>query len=274
MSQDNFGNRMKDYERMETGRRFMPGLPVYARIDGRSFSKFTKGMGRPYDLAMTNVMIDTVKSLVDETHACIGYTQSDEISLCWFADTYGEGQIFFDGKIQKMVSVLAALTTAYFIQHGLKVFPSRFDNKFPVFDARVFQLPNKVEGANAFLWREFDATKNSISMAARSVYSHKELDRKNGGEMQEMLWQKGINWNDYPASFKRGTYVQRKAMWVELDAATMAKIPEDKRPTGPVQRHEIATLELPPFATVTNRVAVIFDGDNPTVEETNDTDSK
>lgn len=263
-NQDLFGNRMKDYERMETGRKFMPGLPVYARIDGRSFSKFTKGMMRPYDIAMSNAMVATTKYLVDETHACIGYTQSDEISLCWFIDTR-DGQIFFDGKIQKMVSVLAGLATARFNQYGRELWPDRFERALPVFDARVFQLPNKVECANAFLWREFDATKNSISMAARSIYSHKELHQKNGSEMQEMLWQIGINWNDYPASFKRGTYVQRKATWVELDAATLAKIPENKRPDGPVQRHEIATLDLPPFATVTNRVEVIFDGADPVV---------
>lgn len=263
---DNFGDRMKEYERQETARRFMPGVPVYARIDGRSFSKFTKGMMRPYDIAMSNAMIATTKYLVDQTHACVGYTQSDEISLCWLTET-SDSQIFFDGKIQKMVSILAAMATAKFSDYGRELWPDRFENMLPVFDARVFQLPSKVECANAFLWREFDATKNSISMAARSVYSHKELNKKNGSEMQEMLWQKDINWNDYPAFFKRGTFVQRKPKWVELDAETLAKIPEDHRPTGPVQRHEIVELDMPPFAKVINRVDVIFDGVGPIVGE-------
>ncbi len=165
-----------------------------------------------------------------------------------------------------MVSVLAGMATAKFNDCGRDLWPDRFEKMLPVFDARVFQLPNKVECANAFLWREFDATKNSISMAARSVYSHKELHQKNGSEMQEMLWQKGINWNDYPAFFKRGLYAQRKPKWVELDTEILAKIPEDHRPTGPVQRHEIVDLEMPPFVKVTNRVEVIFDGADPIVE--------
>lgn len=45
---DEFGNRMKLYERMEE-RRFMPLLPVVARLDGRCFSQLTRGMERPYD---------------------------------------------------------------------------------------------------------------------------------------------------------------------------------------------------------------------------------
>ena len=32
MNTDNFGDRMKGYEALETERRFMPLLPVYARI--------------------------------------------------------------------------------------------------------------------------------------------------------------------------------------------------------------------------------------------------
>lgn len=265
---DNFGDRMKEWERAETGRRFLPYLPVYARIDGRSFSKFTKGMDRPYDVLMSRAMIETAKYLVNETHARIGYTQSDEISLCWLAESI-DSEIFFNSKIQKMVSVLAAMATVKFNEMVTGFWPERV-KLLPVFDARVFQLPTKVEGANAFLWREFDATKNSISMAARSVYSHKELYKKTGGDMQEMLWQKDINWNDYPASFKRGTYVQRKAKWVELDEDTLAQIPEDRLPIGPVQRHEIVELKMPPFVKVTNRVDVIFDGADPIVEGESD----
>lgn len=44
---ETFGDRMKTYESIETGRKFIPLLPVYARIDGRCFSKFTRDMDRP-----------------------------------------------------------------------------------------------------------------------------------------------------------------------------------------------------------------------------------
>src|ERR1700761_6891397 len=92
---DDFGDRMKQvYEAPETERRFLPMLPIYARLDGRSFSRLTKDMARPYDVRMSDAMVDTTKYLVGETHALIGYTQSDEISLVWFYPSFNSGMMF------------------------------------------------------------------------------------------------------------------------------------------------------------------------------------
>src|SRR4051794_20634453 len=208
MRKDDFGDRMKAYEAAETERYFMPLLPIYARIDGRSLSGFTSGLDRPYDLRITRAMVETVKFLVEETHARIGYTQSDEISLVWQQDRY-DSEVLFGGKVQKLVSVLAALASVRFnhaclAEDGLR---ERAEKMMPTFDCRVFQLPNRTEAANAFLWREKDATKNAVSMAARSFYPHKQLHGKSSSEMQEMIFQKGRNFNDYPTFFKRGTFV-------------------------------------------------------------------
>ena len=76
------------------------------------------------------------------------------------------------------------------------------------FDARVFQVPHS-EINNYFLWRQQDATRNSIASVAQSMYSHKELFQKNTDQMQEMIFQKGVNWNDYAPYFKRGRVVKK-----------------------------------------------------------------
>lgn len=78
----------------------------------------------------------------------------------------------------------------------------------PVFDCRVWQVPSKEEAINNFMWRELDAKKNSISMSARTYYSHDELHGKTADEMQEMLWQKGVNWNNYPNFSSDGHILQ------------------------------------------------------------------
>jgi tRNA(His) 5'-end guanylyltransferase len=255
---------MKNYEGVEAKRRFMPLLPIYARIDGKSFSKFTKGMKRPYDADMSRAMVETTKYLVEQTNACMGYTQSDEISLVWYSDKI-DSQVFFDGRIQKMTSIVAAMTSVKFLTMMQELFPQKVVNTLPVFDCRVFQLPTKTEATNVFVWRERDATKNAISMAAQSVCSHKSLQNKNGNEMQEMMWQRGINFNDYPAFFKRGTFVQRRKVMKQLTAEELDRIPEKHRPTEPVLRTVVQTLDMPPFTKVTNREAVIFDGADPIV---------
>lgn len=129
---DALGDRLKSYERMETSQTFLKGVPVYARIDGRSFSKFTHGMERPYDERMSEIMKEVTRYLVEETGACTGYTQSDEISLGWWVPDL-KSDIFFGYKKQKMVSTLSALATAKFIQLALTEFPIDTDIKQHIF---------------------------------------------------------------------------------------------------------------------------------------------
>lgn len=106
-------------------------------------------------------------------------------------------ETLFKGKVFKLTSILASLSTGFFNKNISNFLPEKSD-LMPVFDCRVFNLPNVSEVVNYFNWREQDATKNSISMAAQAFYSHKELMGKNGSQKQEMLFQKGVNWNDYP----------------------------------------------------------------------------
>jgi len=213
---DEMGDRLKSYEAVEANRKLIPLLPVCIRLDGKNFSNFTKDLERPYDVNFHNFMVQTTHFLVDETQACIGYTQSDEISLILYSDKY-ESQIYFNGRIQKITSVLASLCSVKFYTSILKnedliesskVWKNKL-NKIPAFDCRIWNVPNKIEAVNTILWRELDATKNAISMAAQHYYSHSELMNKNSKEKQEMLFKKRINFNDYPDWFKRGTFIQK-----------------------------------------------------------------
>jgi tRNA(His) 5'-end guanylyltransferase len=77
-----------------------------------------------------------------------------------------------------------------------------------MFDARIFTIPDPIEVENYFIWRQKDAVRNSISMTAQSLYSHKELNGKSQSDMQELCFQKGTNWNDMPDGFKRGRTIR------------------------------------------------------------------
>ena len=101
-------------------------------------------------------------------------------------------------------------------------------------------------------------------MAARSYYSHKELDNKNGSEMQEMLFQKGVNWNDYPAFSKRGSFIQRRRNFRKFTSEELSLLPEKhearSNPELLVERTTYEVMEMPPFGKITNRPEVIFKG--------------
>lgn len=284
-TRDEMGDRLKDFEGVESDRRFMPLLPICVRLDGKCFSKFTKGLNRPFDERFHAIMVDTTRRLVSETNALVGYTQSDEISLIYYSDRY-DSQVFFDGRIQKMTSVLAAMCSVYFNHMVLNIAQDleklSIDKKdiiwsdkyllMPVFDCRSWNVPSKMEATNTILWREMDATKNAISMAARHYFSHKELMDKHGGEMQEMLFQKGINFNDYPDWFKRGTFIQRKKKMTRFSAEELEKLPAKHEakanPDLMIERSVVEIIRMPQFSKVINRVEVIFDGAEPLVSAT------
>jgi tRNA(His) 5'-end guanylyltransferase len=77
--------------------------------------------------------------------------------------------------------------------------------KGAMFDARCFSIP-KEEVCNYFIWRQQDATRNSIQMVGQANFSHRELQNKSCNEIQDMLMtQKNINWNDFDTVKKRGS---------------------------------------------------------------------
>ena len=259
---DLFGDRMKFYENQTCGIKLLPRIPVIARLDGKGFSKFTRGLRRPYDERLSNLMIELTKYLVKETNANCGYTQSDEITLMWYVDD-PKSSIYFDGRYFKMVSDLSAMASVFFNKKLLEYLPEKSD-KWPRFDCRVFNVPTLDEAVNTFLWREQDATKNSITMAASAFYSHKQLHKKNGSEKQEMLFEKGINWNDYPPFFKRGTYVQRKRILRKFTTDELEKLPKKhiarKNPDLMIERWVVDRIDLPPLMKINNKVDVIVFG--------------
>ena len=260
------GDRLKYYEGIEAGRVLIPHLPICVRVDGRAFHTFTRGMERPYDIKMSNSMIETMKYLVEKTDACIGYVQSDEISLI-LSDVKDP---MFGGRVQKLTSVIASMATAKFNQEIHKFYP---DKPLAEFDCRVWNVPSRTEAANTILWREFDATKNSIYMAARAYYSDKQLLNKNSSEKQDLLMEKGVNWNDYPVFFKRGSYAKRTTVQRTLTKEELDELPEHhnarKNPDLVVTRTEIKEIYMPVFSKVVNREAVIFDGAEPVIFDSN-----
>ena len=254
-------DRMTLYESQTTNRKLIPRLPYLVRMDGKNFSKFTKGLRKPYDERLSKLMIETTKYLVKETNANAGYTGSDEITLVFYNDNI-DSSMLFDGKIYKLETYFAALSSVYFYSRLSEFIPEKVE--LVTFDARVWNTPNLEEAANSFLSRERATTKNSISIAAEVFYSYNELLHKNGSEKQELLFQKGINWNDYPAFYKRGTYIQKKEKKGKIDYEDILNLPEKHaaraNPTLEITRNVVVELDLPPLDKISNKVDVLIFG--------------
>jgi len=158
-------------------------------------------MKKPWDPDMLYAMSRTTQVLCQEIQGCkLGYTQSDEISLLLtdFDSLNVNTQAWFDGNIQKMVSISASIATARFNRCMDHI------EKPAYFDSRVFTIPDTVEVANYFLWRMQDAVRNSRQMLAQSLFSHKELHGKSCAELLDMCLEKGHNWNELDSIKKQG----------------------------------------------------------------------
>ena len=256
--------RMKKYEDIEAQRILIPKLPICIRIDGRGFSKYTKGMTHPFDKNFTDSMIETTKFLIEETDAIIGYTQSDEISLI-LSDIK---EPLFKGRVSKLNSVIASMATAKFNELIHKYYPEK---PLAFFDCRAWNVPNRDEATNTLLWRYLDCIKNSISMAARSVFDEKELDNKKGNEKIKMLLDKGIDWHKYPSCFTYGTFARKETVQKKFTPEEIELLPPKhnarNNPDMLFSRNVINILDFKMFSKFENRKEVIFENAKPIIKE-------
>lgn len=218
---------MKEYYENIPKTKLMRRCPVALRIDGKAFHTFTKGFKRPFDDILNTTMQQTMKYLCENIQGCaLGYTQSDEITLILIDYQTLTTSAWFDYEVQKLCSVGASMATMRFNQEFRKqVLDYCGDHigldsdeaikysttlqqavtKGAMFDCRCFNVP-KEEVTNLILWRQLDATRNSIEMIGRAYFSHKELMYKNTDKIQDMLYKQfNVNWNDFPTKYKRGS---------------------------------------------------------------------
>ena len=232
---DDLGTRMKEFYEQVPKTRLVRRMPIAIRIDGKAFHTFTKGFRKPFDDILIKTMQETTKYLCENIQGCVlGYTQSDEITLILVDYQKLTSSAWFDYEVQKLCSISASMATMAFNkffernaenyiqncatdyeidglygkgtpEYQLCEIYQKAAEKGAMFDARCFNIP-KEEVTNLIYWRQLDATRNSIQMVGQANFSHKELQNKSCNDIQDMLHeQKGINWNDYPTVYKRGT---------------------------------------------------------------------
>ena len=229
------GKRMKQYESESLKEiKIEPYRPFIVRLDGRSFSKFTAGMRKPFDLNFTEAMMFTTEDLLTEFTAATGYTHSDEITIVFKEAISKEEHLkaekkathIFDGRVLKLLTVMSGYCSVRFNYHLIKIINKEPNlplysqsyieeiNKMKAsFDARLVLVPEENPGEliNHMIWRSLmDCERNAVSTYGRSHFSQKELDSKSKKEIIEMLKLKGINWeNDVPFILKHGVYLKK-----------------------------------------------------------------
>jgi tRNA(His) guanylyltransferase len=268
MNFETLGDWCKWLEKNFSNETTIPTLPVIIRLDGNNFHNWTKGLNRPFDEKLTELMVETTKFLVKETNAVVGYTQSDEITLILYSNNR-KSSIYNDGKKQKILSKLTSKCVDFFNSKRKELLPNH--DKVAIFDCRIYQTPTLHDACVQLLWRENDATRNSILMLADSLFGHKKCFNKNTSELQDMMMlEKSVNWNDLPVKYKRGTYVKRITTSTPFTIDELKDLPLNhnahKNPNLIIQRSVIKEIEYPIFSKIKNKEDVIFNDSKPITE--------
>jgi tRNA(His) 5'-end guanylyltransferase len=252
---DNLGNRMKDYEKRNQYY-LQKRTPVAIRVDMRAGHSFTKGFKRPFDNIFIKTMQDTAKYMCENIqNAIFSYIQSDEITIVLIDYATLNTESWFNYRTDKLCSISASMATMAFnrafaanvqgeiLDYKTSLVPQCVEiqqeigkyhstllaavKKGALFDSRVFNIP-KEEVTNLILWRQLDATRNSIQMVGQANFSHKELQNKTCNQIQDMLHEiKGINWNDYPTTQKRGSCCIKVTKQIHYDDSWDDSLPLD-----------------------------------------------
>ena len=202
MKFDEFDTKMRVYEQ-SLDQTVLPDLYLAARLDGRTFTKLTKEVCRfetPFDKRFRDLMVETVLHLMNCGFRIVyGFTESDEISLLLHPEdgTFGR-------KVRKINSTLAGEASAVF---------SLALGRVAVFDCRVIPLPNREKVQDYFIWRQEDAHRNALNAwcywmlrkeGSSKLEATRYLQGKTAAFKNELLFERGINFNDLPGWQKRG----------------------------------------------------------------------
>lgn len=194
--------------------RIMPSQRIYImRLDGRGFSRYTKGLTRPFDtdfMAAMNAI--TVELCREIGGSVLGYVQSDEVSIVFTDRPDERTQLWFGGRLNKWLSVSASIAAGTMS----RAFP---DKPVAMFDARVVEVESADDVADYLEWRAQDARKNAISMAAGTLFSHRQLTNVGTGERARMLEGTEFAVDKLPTGFLCGRLVTK------VDYTEMVTVP-------------------------------------------------
>ena len=158
---------------------------ISVRLDIRGFSRKSKLLfpEKKYNDKFGKAMTNTMYALMEETNACYGFSQSDEITIIINphynekTETFSEHN--FGGRHDKICTLSASFASVVLLQQllhfGLWV-PGVVTNKPIVqFDARIGTWDSAKDAFKLILWRAYDCNINGVSDA---IYKSKLDNRK------------------------------------------------------------------------------------------------
>lgn len=210
---------LKEYEQFSQ-LKVIPDMPIILRLDGRSFSNYTKQLNlqKPFDERLRNIFIEVSKDFINEFNPDYVYTFSDEINILFTHPP-------FNGRVEKINSVFASFVSSSFMKHlflNKDIFDVDLSKLKPVsFDCRIVLTSSHTR--DYFKWRQDEAWRNCLNSYAQSILNKNHTPKQTSeilyklkkSDIHELLYENGINIAHVPTWHKRGVCLYKKAEIIE-----------------------------------------------------------
>ncbi|GAW79369.1 hypothetical protein, conserved [Plasmodium gonderi] len=207
-------------KQFEEEKRILLNCYFIVRIDGSDFKKFTKThvYTKPNDIRGLNLMNSCAKKVMNKFDEIdLAYGHSDEYSFL-----FRKKAKIWNRRYDKILTNVVSYFTSSFI-YQWKFFFSEQELVYPpCFDARIIIFPTEKETKDYFSWRQVDCHINTQynecfwNLIQKANYSkdeaYKFLLTTQKKEKNELLFSRfGINYNDLPEIFRRGSIIIRNS---------------------------------------------------------------
>ncbi|KAI9899126.1 hypothetical protein N3K66_005587 [Trichothecium roseum] len=197
----------------------LPNTWIVVRIDGRAFTKMCAKyeFEKPNDRRALDLMNAAAKAVVFDLHdITIAYGVSDEYSFI-----FHKSSSIFERRSSKLITTVTSTFTANYVHLWPTHFPDTpLSVPLPTFDGRAVCYPSIANLRDYLSWRQADCHINNLYNTAfwsliqlggqDNTQAEKTLAGTLAADKNEILFsQFGINYNNEPEIFKKGSVIFR-----------------------------------------------------------------
>lgn len=209
-------DRIKSYQDL-SDHQLMKRLPVVIVLNGRSFSKLSSLVEKPFCAHFMELMCASMVKLCQELDGVVfSFTFNDQIVIVLRNDQTNSTDAWYNNKIQAMVSAASSLATLEFNKiKDSKQLKLLGDG---IFTAKAFVVPNIAELTNTIIHMQQTCFHTALSQACfYELLKHYDADKvknilkgKAPKDKSEILFNEcKVDFNSYPLPFKRGVAAYR-----------------------------------------------------------------
>lgn len=211
MSNLKLKDRVDSYQEV-SNYKLLHRVPIVICINGRSFSKTTSLLDKPYCPKFAECILNTMLRLcADVEGALFAYQYNDEIVLLIRNDQSPDTAPWYDNRLQKICSVTSAIASVHFNNCATAIDLNLMGE--PIFTSQVFMVPNIMEAVNTMVFKQ----QQNFHLSVQHACFYELLKKYDKNTIREMITglsideridllqqECGIDFNNCPISFRRG----------------------------------------------------------------------